>query len=175
MTLKAGVNPIPGFPIMNDVTFVKGYKLNLPKNLKLGTYGFIVSGSDGNCVSDEVKINLSMNAIPVMNVSVDKREISAGDSISLVSSGADVVRWSPVTGLDNPTSKTVVGKPEASTIYTCFGYQNGCVGYDTVKIVVNSIPKPSNCSPISLVVDEKNIKTIFTELERKMIMVHLLF
>jgi hypothetical protein len=159
MTIKAGVNPIPGFPIMNDVAFYRGYKLTLPKNLKLGTYGFVISGSDGICTSDEVKLNLSMNAIPVMNVSVDKREINGGDSISLVATGADVVRWSPVTGLDNPTSKSVIGKPGTTTTYTCFGYQNGCVGFDTIKISVNSVVQAAHCNPVDLTLNESKIKS----------------
>ena len=158
MTIKAGVNPIPGFASLIDVAFHQGYKLNLPKNLPLGTYGFAVVGNNANCSSDEVKINLSMNAIPVMNVSTDKTSINQGDSVTLVASGADVVRWSPVIGLNAPTAKTVNAKPDVTTIYTIFGYQNGCVGTDTVKISVNSIPTTSSCTPLSLSILPQDIK-----------------
>ncbi len=158
MTIKAGVNPIPGFAGLNDVTFHQGYKLNLPKKLPIGTYGFVVVGNNVNCSSDEVKLNLSMNTIPVMNASTDKTSINQGDSVTLVASGADVVRWSPVIGLNTPTAKTVYAKPDVTTIYTIFGYQNGCVGTDTVKISVNSIPTSSSCNPLSLSVLQQDIK-----------------
>ena len=158
MTIKAGDNPIPGFATMNDISFTKGYKLNLPKNIPLGTFGFAISGSDGVCPSDEVKINLAVNTVPVMSATTNKTMINQGDSVELVATGADVVRWSPVLGITNATSKTVIAKPTTTTVYTSFGYQNGCVGIDTVKITVNSIPTTSSCAPIFLTIASDAIK-----------------
>lgn len=158
MTIKTGLNPIPGFAVLNDVAFSRGYKVNLPKNLAIGNYGFVISGNDGNCLSDEVRINLAMNAAPVMNVLANKTTINQGDSVELISTGANVVRWSPVSGIIDATKTSIFAKPETTTIYTVFGYQNGCVGNDTVKIAVNSFPTVSTCNPINLTVLSENIK-----------------
>jgi hypothetical protein len=149
--VKVGKNPIPGFAEKKDVNFSNSYLLALPKNLKVGTYGFVINGTDGTCISDDSNLDLPYNSKPVMHASSNKIYITQGDSVKLTSTGADVVRWTPTAGIDSVNSKITYAKPQVTTLYYVYGYTNGCAGYDTVKITVNTTtPTVVQCNPVNI-------------------------
>lgn len=73
----------------------------------------------------------------------ENQTLCAGDSVQLsVWAGTGTYRWTPVEGLDNPTSPQPFAKPESTTVYTVeVSTDGGCIGKDSVSITV--LPPPT--------------------------------
>ncbi len=73
--------------------------------------------------------------------------ICKGIPVQLNASGGNVYSWSPLTTLSNGVIANPIANPTVSTDYIVSGYlQPGCVGHDTVRIII--LPSPSvNVTP----------------------------
>ncbi len=72
---------------------------------------------------------------PMPNITVNSSTICAGQSATLVVSGASSYTWN--TGA---TSNSIVVYPAVSTTYTVTGQSNGCVSTRTTDVIVLSVP-----------------------------------
>ncbi|MEO9531179.1 MAG: T9SS type A sorting domain-containing protein [Crocinitomicaceae bacterium] len=82
--------------------------------------------------------------------------ICAGQSVDLTATGGINITWAVFSGDAGSLSCTVCGtttvNPTSTTVYTVSSESaSGCIDYDTVTVVVNSIPSPViyNDSPLS--------------------------
>lgn len=156
-TLVTGTNPIPGFSALLDVPKQGLNSILLPKNLPIGTYNFLLTVRDSNCVSDQVIVPLTLNTLPVVVASASKYTIASGEVTELTASGGVSYVWSPSLTLSATNLATVQAIPTKTTIYTVVGTKDGCSNSDTVKVNVNSTTSTSPCTPLSLIVDPSNI------------------
>jgi len=98
---------------------------------------YSVTGTDlAGCTSTNAAVvNLTVNALPLVQAIAIKTIVCTGDTTSLHGAGANTYTWS--NGVANATSFT----PVATTVYTVIGKDlNGCINQDSVKITVNSRP-----------------------------------
>ena len=97
------------------------------------TYTVIVTDSSGSKV-DSVRVDLyaspSIDAGP--NVTINE-----GDRAELQATGGVLYYWSPLTGLNYPSTSDPDAEPVISTTYTVQSIDaHGCIGYDTVRVEV---------------------------------------
>lgn len=77
--------------------------------------------------------------------------VCAGESITLRGQGAGIFRWSPSTGLSDPTSSTPIANPAQTTTYTLtLTDENGCTATDEVTVTVNEHPTISLPSSVGI-------------------------
>ncbi|MGL5888675.1 MAG: T9SS type A sorting domain-containing protein, partial [Bacteroidia bacterium] len=100
-----------------------------------GTYTVI--GIDANNCSNSASINLTVNPLPQLAVSVSSSTICAGDSVLLSASGAGAYAWS--TGGTNATEALM---PASSGYVSVLGTDTvtGCSSADSAMITVNPLP-----------------------------------
>ncbi|MBJ7882713.1 Ig-like domain-containing protein [Gelidibacter salicanalis] len=94
------------------------------------TTTYTVKVSDKNGQSEDAKVTVTVNPIPVVDAGNDMT-INSGEVISLSATGAKTYQWS--TG-DNGATITV--SPKSSQTYTVTGMIDGCEATDTVKVIV---------------------------------------
>lgn len=82
---------------------------------RTGTYTVTVSL---NGCSTTASTSVTVNTLPVANVSPQNPILCAGESVQLTASGGTTYSWSPSAGLSNPNIANPVATPTASTIYT---------------------------------------------------------
>jgi subtilisin-like proprotein convertase family protein len=100
------------------------------------TLTYTVTGTTNGC-SATASLTVTVNAIPVVNVSANTTSICTGQSATLTASGANTYVWSPSTGLNSTTGATVIANPTTTTTYTVTGYSAaGC--FATNNITINS-------------------------------------
>ncbi|MFB6306560.1 MAG: gliding motility-associated C-terminal domain-containing protein, partial [Flavobacteriales bacterium] len=90
-------------------------------------------------LKDDVMV--TVNPLPdvdaVDEAGMDSTEITKGDDIQLIASGAVQYNWSPRDGLDNSGIFNPTASPEDTTTYVVEGVDmNNCVNYDTIKVDV---------------------------------------
>lgn len=98
---------------------------------------YSVSGTSANgCVGNSSLKTVSVNALPVVNIS-GTNTICAGNSSTLTASGANTYVWS-----NGATSASIVVSPSANTSYSVTGTNTlGCVGNSSpVTVTVNALP-----------------------------------
>jgi PKD repeat protein len=97
-------------------------------------------GTSGCSSTDTVTVNVSSQ----LTVSVPTPPtICAGSSTTLSVPDAGpgaTYQWSPATGLDAPTARTVVATPAANTTYTVTVTAGGCSGTATALVEVEPLP-----------------------------------
>ena len=104
------------------------------------TTTYTILAIDANGCSDSATVTLTVNKIPVINVSADT--ICFGQSTTLFASGANRYTWSPSTGLNSTSESTVTANPLTTITYTITGTDShGCVGTTTTELMV--IPSPT--------------------------------
>lgn len=102
------------------------------------TTTYTVTGTNGSC-SDfaTVKITVSGTA-PNITVSPDSSNICSTLSVTLTANGpgGTTYKWSPSTGLNVTTGKTVIASPTVTTTYSVTGTKGSC--YKTLSAVVST-------------------------------------
>ncbi|MEW6470616.1 MAG: hypothetical protein AB1458_17025, partial [Bacteroidota bacterium] len=100
----------------------------------------VTSFNQNGCPAGPITLNVSIQAIPVINAGPDAT-ICVGNSVNLTSSGGGTYSWSPSTALSNPNISNPVATPTASIGYivTVTSAIN-CSNTDTVNITVNAQP-----------------------------------
>ncbi|MEI6021630.1 MAG: T9SS type A sorting domain-containing protein, partial [Bacteroidota bacterium] len=117
---------------------------------------YSVLGSSGTCSTLAV-MNVTVNPLPIINVSSSRTLICIGETVSLTASGANNYTWSVI---NQPTTSVLVVNPLVSTVYTITGLDNNncsnvatfsqsvqnCDGLkeNTSAITLNIYPNPSN-------------------------------
>ncbi|TAL67032.1 MAG: hypothetical protein EPN82_15785 [Bacteroidetes bacterium] len=108
-----------------------------------GTY-WVVATYANNCRYTDT-IVVSMKPTPVVDAGRDT-VFCQGDIVSVRMNGSATggitpyqsIRWTPATGLSNPTSLTPLATPSVTTSYElAVTGANGCVGRDTMTISIN--------------------------------------
>jgi PKD repeat protein len=102
------------------------------------TYILTVS-SAGQCFAMDTVV-LTVDSL-FTTVSQDTT-ICSGESTRLLAQGGDTYRWSPVTGLDNPTISNPIAHPDTTTTYTVFISRGSCQDSATITINVTERPIP---------------------------------
>lgn len=98
-----------------------------------GIYSVTGTGANGCINTDEVEV--TVNALPTGNAGADE-EICVGQSVQLFATGGVSYVWST-----NETTSDITVSPTNTTPYTLTTTdQFGCVGEDTVTVVVNQLP-----------------------------------
>ncbi len=98
------------------------------------TTTYTATSSDGNDCG--YAVDITSNALPTVNGTVDNGVICLGDSITLTGSGADTYAW------DNGATDGVALAPTSAglTTYTVTGTDlNGCENTDAVDVQVNEL------------------------------------
>jgi hypothetical protein len=99
---------------------------------------YTVSGTSGSC-SKTATININTLQAPNVSVIASSTAVCAGNTISLVGTGAVTYTWS--TGLNGAA---LTATPSASTTYTMYGAgTNQCAKAVTVSVIVNANPTVS--------------------------------
>lgn len=104
----------------------------------------LTSGGDGGCTFDTT-ITVNVHPAPAVAASAASSSICIGDSTLLSASGAVTYIWQPMAD----SSASVVVTPNVNGTYTVSGTDaNGCVGVDSVSVLVNPLPVVAMSSPI---------------------------
>ncbi|WP_207433528.1 T9SS type A sorting domain-containing protein [Sabulibacter ruber] len=113
-------------------------------------YIVTVTNAEGCSRNDTVFVNV--NPLPVVTVTPAAPAVCVGSSVQLQASGAATYRWSPATGLSDPTAPNPIASPVGTTTYTVIGYSEaGCASVaKTVTVKVNPIPV-ANAGPDKVV------------------------
>jgi gliding motility-associated-like protein len=113
--------------------------------LKSGTVTFTFTNASG-CTNTTNSV--TVNTLPT--IVANGASICSGDSKTITASGAATYSWSPNTNLTATTGASITANPSTTTIYTVTGTDaNGCVGTDTAKITVNSLPNVTSSATSS--------------------------
>lgn len=104
-------------------------------NIGAGTYIITVQDSVGCMGKDTVIVT---DFTPPLVLAGDNPEICAGDSVTLIASGAQAYSWSPPANLSCIACVRTVARPASTTSYNVIGKDaNGCAdtGYVTVNVI----------------------------------------
>ena len=99
------------------------------------TGSYFVRVDDGQCISSDT-IQLTVNALPVLNVTMSSPAVCSGTSDTLSVSGAAFYSWS-----SGGNTNTEIVTPFTTTTYTVYGLNNnGCADSTFVSVAVNQLP-----------------------------------
>jgi len=94
---------------------------------------YTVTGYSTEGCEDQEVITVFVNANPVLNASAFTPTICAGESATLVVSGASSYSWNSASGGQMTTVGYIVVNPTATAVYTVIGYSNeGCEASATI-------------------------------------------
>ncbi len=95
----------------------------------------LVTGTSNNCLSGPVTKDVFIRRV-IISAGRDTT-VAAGQPVQLQANGALTYVWSPATGLNNPTISNPVTTLQREQDYVITGItQAGCIGYDTMKVIV---------------------------------------
>ena len=158
------VNPIPGAPTPGQTTYCKPEGSNVQMSATMGANGTTLywrlgatgnpTTSDGNYSANTVdttyyvstynstthcesqRVPVLVAAKPTVAATATPTAICAGDTVTLVATGADSYSWD-----GNVTGATVKMTPDTTTTYTVIGTAtSGCTNTATVQVTVNPLP-----------------------------------
>jgi hypothetical protein len=103
---------------------------------------YAVTGTDLYGCSNTLNLPVTVNQLPIVQVSSNSSSICPGQSATLTASGASTYIWSPSTGLSSYTGSSVSASPTIATTYTVTGTSsNGCIGLPiSATVTVNQVP-----------------------------------
>lgn len=98
------------------------------------TYSVIVTSAEG--CSDTIRTTVFVNPLPYVNAETDT-VLFVGESVELAANDGLDYAWSPIDGLDDPTSQFPLATPTQTTTYTLtMTGPNGCINTDQVTVEV---------------------------------------
>lgn len=159
------VNPVPDVLVLGataicagDSTLLSAYGANEYQWMPVGslsdpnipnpwanpviTTTYIVTGNLNGC-TDTAQATITVNPTPVVLVAPSNATICQGESIELNAFGAFSYTWSPALGLSDPGVSDPTATPIETVSYVVTGYLGQCSNSDTVLIVVEMMPTPS--------------------------------
>jgi gliding motility-associated-like protein len=115
------------------------------------TINYVVTATNGGC-SESLQQTINVEPIPTNVTAGSDKEVVAGESVILdgKANGSNLTyRWSPVAGLDDPTSPTPKASPQVDTKYTLTvtsttDVATPCAETATVNVTVLHSPVPPN-------------------------------
>jgi len=115
--------------------------------LSTTTYNLTGTGANG-CVNTSA-VTITVNPLPV--ITVPAASVCAGNSVTLMPTGAVSYVWSPATGLSCTACTNPIANPAITTTYTVTGTNaNGCVNSTTITVNVSPLPAPPTViSPVN--------------------------
>ena len=117
-----------------------------------GSYDIVVTDGFGQSITSPAA-TLTVNTRPSAIASGDAT-VCAGISTPLTGSGGGSCLWSPVSGLDDPTSCSPMATPAITTTYSlAVTAANGCTSTNaaSVTVTVNPVPElPAISAPLSV-------------------------
>jgi hypothetical protein len=104
------------------------------------TTTYTVVGTTSGCASAPASVTVMVNPLPTVTAS-GGATACAGTPVPLTAGGASTYSWSPVAGLDIPTSATPNASPTTTTLYTVTGTDvNGCKNTASTTVTITPIP-----------------------------------
>ncbi|WP_157454144.1 PKD domain-containing protein [Crocinitomix catalasitica] len=101
------------------------------------TRTYTLTGTVDEC-SETRTIEIVVNPLPIVTIS-DDVVILTGESTTLMASGGLTYAWSPIIGLDDPTSASPIASPEETTTYTVTVMdENDCQETASVTVTVEN-------------------------------------
>jgi gliding motility-associated-like protein len=101
------------------------------------TTTYYVVGTTAGCSAVD-SVTLSVNSSIVISAGMDTT-ICLGDSVMLTATGANTFVWSPHGTLSNDSISNPFAFPSDTTLYTVIGTSGGCIGYDSVLVMVKKL------------------------------------
>lgn len=100
------------------------------------TTTYTVRGSNGSCVSAPKTSVITVNSLPIVNLTPTSSTICAGQSTTITASGATTYTWLP-----SGSGSSSVVSPTTTTTYTVRGSNGNCISAPKTSVVsVNAIP-----------------------------------
>ena len=100
-----------------------------------------VIGTDANGCKDTAHIPITVNPLPVMNMTPANSIICQGDTTSISATGALTYSWTPTTNINPSTGANIAAFPTITTTYTVLGTDiNGCKDTLSTTVTVNQLP-----------------------------------
>ena len=123
-----------------------GYSSTNPKPIVVAdssiSYLLTMIDSISLCTSNDT-IVITVNQMPLVNITTLKDTICVGDSILLLGSGNGIHQWAPSTGLSDDTILNPVAQPISNTTYILSVNNLGCTDADSITIAVKNLPVAS--------------------------------
>jgi gliding motility-associated-like protein len=95
--------------------------------------------ADG-CVSDTLEDEISI--APLAAFAGYDTLVARNQPVQLMASGGNIYQWSPSFGLDDPNARNPVATlTQDMTYYLKVFTENGCIGFDTLNIIVYDGPE----------------------------------
>jgi gliding motility-associated-like protein len=131
-----------------------------PSASPLKDTSYVVTGTDANSCKASDTVRIVVVHPQTLTIDHAPREICATKSVQLIASGTDLYSWSPMDGLNNPTSGNPVASPGVTTTYYVTGMDSKkCFSKtDSVKVIVH--PNPDVTIVNNALVVEKGSKTL---------------
>ena len=96
---------------------------------------YTVTGTDVNGCTSTASVTVTVNALPVVDATVDLSSVCSGSTVIFTGNGADTYTWTG--GVTDGLAYT----PASTQTYTVTGTDvNGCEATDTVSVTVNALP-----------------------------------
>lgn len=108
---------------------------------------YTVIGMAANGCKDTAYSAINVGSLQV-DIFPESPIICTGDSILLTAFGGISHNWSPVTGLSAGNEDTVYAAPAVTSTYYVTADSSGCIGTDSVTVIVNNLPQLS-ISPVN--------------------------
>lgn len=104
-------------------------------------YQVIAQGCDNDSNLIEDTLNVTVSILDINSQAFGDTTICKGDTVSLHSSGAASLDWSPSSSLDDPTAASPLAFPQDTTEYTVtLTDTNGCENEDSVLVQLHEDP-----------------------------------
>ncbi len=105
------------------------------------TITYTITGTDINgCTGISTSV-VTINPLPIINVTAVDSTFCIGQSTTLNSSGATIYNWSPSTGLSTTTGSIVAANPLSNITYTVTGFSSfGCFSTNEIPVVIYPLP-----------------------------------
>lgn len=126
-------------PLSYQWTGPNGFSANTEdlSNIYPGTYTVVITDDIG------CQLTYLVSVSPITEINADAGNDTAiciGSSLQLDASGGSVFTWAPIETLDDPNSPIPVATPLVTTTYILEVVNGVCVDYDTILVVVDSLP-----------------------------------
>lgn len=111
------------------------------------TTTYMVIGMADNGCKDTAYSTINIGSLQT-DIFPESPIICKGDSIQLLAIGGISHSWSPSSGLNTTNDDSVYASPAITSTYYLTADSSGCIGTDSVTIIVNDLPQ-INISPLN--------------------------
>ena len=121
--------------VENDIPFVPGE-----------SFDYLVTGTDLNGCQNTDLVSITVNPLPMLEISASETQVCFGESVTLTASGANLFVW------NNTVENGVAFAPVSSNIYNVIGTDsNGCINTADVFVQVHPLPQVLGLVDVSTV------------------------